>query len=146
MLIIMSILTLIAIPVYTQLESQNSDQAAESQLNAAQLAARAVAAGVGQSYSFPSDLETQISLPQPLNPTSGASTSVDQISIFEVSSTQVLMADMSSSGNCIVLYDPLGGTSTWARSTTGSCSAQGASGMISSITGTRTNPATISLP
>lgn len=145
-LIVMGILTLIAIPVYTQLEHQNSDQAAESQLNSAQLAGRGVAAVVGSAYQFPTDLETQISLPQPLSPTSGASTGVNQISIYEISSTQAVFAVKSGSGNCLILYDPLGGTSTWGVSSTGTCSAQGASGLIGSITGNRTTPSVVSLP
>lgn len=149
-LILMGILSAIAIPTYLALEGQNNDQAAALNLVTAEVAVRGLAGQVGQngsSYEYPSDLLTDLSLPQPLSETSSASTGPDSISIYLVSSSQLLMAAQSLSGRCVVIYDTTGGLVTWGLSagTNGTCEASLMEGLLSSITGTENNPECIAL-
>jgi type II secretory pathway pseudopilin PulG len=147
-LIIMGILTAIAIPTYLTLEGQNNNQAAALSLVAASVAARGLAGEVGTNggaYGYPSDLMTNISLPLPLVATSGASTGPDSISVYLISSSQLLMSAQSLSGRCVLLYDTLGGVVTWGLSPAagGTCKASLMNGLISSITGSENSPSCV---
>jgi type II secretory pathway pseudopilin PulG len=147
-LIIMGVLTAIAIPTYLSLEGQNNNQAAALNLVAAEVAARGLAGQVssgGSSYGYPSNLSTNLSLPQPLTETQNASSSPDQISVYLVSSSQLLLAAQSTSGQCVILYDTTGGLVTWGLSpgTGGTCEASLMDSLISSITGNENSPSCV---
>jgi type II secretory pathway pseudopilin PulG len=173
-LLLMLILAAIAVPVYLGVEHTNQNQAAESYLNTVNLAIRASADQVGSAYGVPcappdtascpgsgpstSYLVSVLSLPTTVTDTSGPSTSISQVSVYEyipqgsTSSTgsQVIMSVLSQSGRCLVLYDTTGAVDTpadkWAISQPGgTCSAQEAFSSLGSVTGTQGNPSPITL-
>jgi type II secretory pathway pseudopilin PulG len=147
-LIIIGILSAIAVPTYLTLEGQNNNQSAALNLVTAEVAARTLAGEVGSSggsYGYPSDLMSDISLPQPLVATSDASTDPDHISVYLISSSQLLMTTQSLSGRCVILYDTTGGLVTWGLSPVagGTCEASLMDGLISSITGSEGSPSCV---
>jgi type IV pilus assembly protein PilA len=145
-LIMMGILALVAVPVYTKLTDQTADQATQSSLSATILAARAVASVNESGYQYPSGLEQDLSLPGNIVATTGASTSATLVSVYQISSSQLLLAAESSSGNCMFVYNTTGGLTTWGEATSGSCSAEDASNLTGSITGPMNSPSTVILP
>ena len=157
-IVMLAILTAVAVPTFMSVSGGQEDAAAEQALLAVKIAARGIANAPGNYHTYPATTITDLStagttVPSSLTVTTGTSTSSYVVSGVVVSSTQLLLAAKSASGNCFVLLDnPTTQVTTWAQSATGTCVATGAIGLVSSVTGTMNNsgsgagPSTISLP
>jgi len=157
-IVMLAILSAIAIPTFFSVTSGAQDTTAEQSLLTVRIAARAIANAPGNYASYPAATITDLSttgnvLPANLAVMTGASTSPYLVSGVVVSPTQLLLAAKSPSGNCFVMLDnPSTQVTTWAVSSTGTCIATGAIGLVGSIAGTMSTqnsaagPSTISLP
>jgi len=157
-IVMLAILTAIAVPTYLSVSGGQQDASAEQALLAVKIAARTISNAPGNYNTYPASTITSLAtagstVPSSLTVTTGISTSPYIVSGVVVSSTQLLLAAKSASGNCFVLLDnPSTQVTTWAQSVSGTCTATGAIGLVSSITGTMntsgssSGPSSISLP
>ena len=103
-IVMLAILSAIAIPTFFSVTSGAQDTTAEQSLLTVRIAARSIANAPGNYASYPAATITDLSttgnvLPANLAVTTGASTSPYLVSGVVVSSTQLLLAAKSPSGN-----------------------------------------------